>query len=344
VLLNLNPGHKSDDDAWHERESFAARSRRNLLHEGLDYPFYLLDPHEPSPGHHWWRRKLSPLIDATSLAAVAHGVLCVEFFPYHSHRFAHRDVRVPSQSYSFELVERAIERRAIVVLMRSENLWFAALPMLAGYSRLLRVRNVQNPTLSGANLSSSAFAEIVCAIAGTRTDTSKQTADGRHEFGVPFTPLSKHENRIARCARRSLDMSNDMDSAGRDITQFCVTLGSQSQSHLPKRRAMLAVARYLVSRGVSPDAIAEKMVGRRPNQRWFEVADKHDGLSFLRAAQLRDPSFDPKRWFVGTDELVHFGRNTYALSNQWGSKTFPPTIESLEHAFAAFAIKVSPEP
>jgi hypothetical protein len=160
VLLGLNPGHKADDDEWHANPSFRERSRRNLLHNELAYPFYLLDPAEPAPGHRWWSRKLKEPVAASSLEVVARSVLCVELFPYHSRRFAHASLRVPSQSYSLDLVERAIQRRAMIVLLRSERLWMACVPGLATYDRLHRVKNVQNPAVSRRNLPS-AFDELL---------------------------------------------------------------------------------------------------------------------------------------------------------------------------------------
>jgi hypothetical protein len=160
VLLGLNPGYKPEDDRWHSDPPFVARSRANLTHERADYPFYLLDPSLQSPGHHWWSRKFRSPIAASSLEAVASSVLCIELFPYHSKRFAHSEVRVPSQSYSWHLVERAMDRGAIIVLLRSERLWMRVLPALSSYARLHRVRNVQNPSISPRNLPT-AFDELV---------------------------------------------------------------------------------------------------------------------------------------------------------------------------------------
>jgi hypothetical protein len=163
VVLGLNPGYLPECDRWYGHPAFAARARANLVHGALEFPFYLLDPSQPAPGHRWWMRKLGPLIRATSLQAVAHGVLCVELFPYHSERFGHTKLRVPSQEYSFDLVRRALSRGAWIVLMRSKRLWFAAVPELASYPRLMRIRNVQNPVISPRNVDGD-FDELVTAV------------------------------------------------------------------------------------------------------------------------------------------------------------------------------------
>jgi hypothetical protein len=152
VLLCLNPGYSPESDRWYAEPTFASRARGCLQHTPSPYPFYLLDPSQPAPGHHWWARKLGPLIRATSLQAVAHGVLCVEYFPYHSRRYGHARLRVPSQDYSFGLVRRAVARGAWIVVMRSERLWRSAIPELTNCPTVMRTRSVQNPVVSPGNI------------------------------------------------------------------------------------------------------------------------------------------------------------------------------------------------
>ena len=149
VVLGLNPGFKDTDLVQHRDPAFAIRSRCNLLHGPANYPFYLLDPEIERTK--WWERKLGALIQRTDLQTVARGVLCVEYFPYHSRRFGHRWLALASQQYSFGLVRQSLQRDAVIILLRSERLWFAAMPELASYRRLYRIKNPQNPTLSVRN-------------------------------------------------------------------------------------------------------------------------------------------------------------------------------------------------
>lgn len=143
VLLNLNPGWNPDTDPVnHARPEFIHRNRQNLLHEPSPYPFYLLDPMLLPHRTCWWDKRLAELIRDTSRETVAHGVLCVEYFPYHSKRFKKSGI-LPSQKYSFDLVLRAIERRALVLLMRSKRLWTAAVPELASYDRFFEANSKQ---------------------------------------------------------------------------------------------------------------------------------------------------------------------------------------------------------
>ena len=151
VVLGLNPGWSPGDAAAHADASFARRSRQNLEQAESAFPFHLLDPSLDAPGHRWWGNKLRRPIEDVGLETVANGVLCVEYFPYHSDQFSGRTPSVPSQEYGFALVRDAIARDAVIVVMRSLARWLAAVPELAGYSRRFGLRSVQNVTISPKN-------------------------------------------------------------------------------------------------------------------------------------------------------------------------------------------------
>jgi hypothetical protein len=150
VLLGLNPGWSEEDAAWHENPEFARLLRANLAHESLTYPFYLLDPSQSSPGGAWWSQRLRPLIEEVGLETVARDILCVEFFPYHSHKYSQAP-RLPSQDYTLSLVQAAIDRNAVVVMLRSVRRWTEAVPALANYDRRFILQSAQNVTISLRN-------------------------------------------------------------------------------------------------------------------------------------------------------------------------------------------------
>ncbi len=172
VLLNLNPGSNPRDIEWHSDPLFTERSRGNLLHCQTDYPFYLLDPSIKRTC--WWERKLKCLMKCfgdgdSGRRVVANSVFCVEFFPYHSKKFNHGHLRLPSQRYSFWLVRQAIQRQAVILIMRSEKRWFEVevLPELKTYSRLYTAQSVQNPAISERNFGEG-FEEAIKAIRADR--------------------------------------------------------------------------------------------------------------------------------------------------------------------------------
>lgn len=150
VLLGLNPGFNVKDPEWHGKPRFRKLSRANLLHKRAEYPFYLLDPAiDRTP---WWDRKLRRLIEEVGCAkTVAQNVLCVELFPYHSKKFKHAKLCVPSQQYSFALVRRAIDRGAVILQLRGDRPWLSNIPELENYPSLYRPCSVQNPAISPRN-------------------------------------------------------------------------------------------------------------------------------------------------------------------------------------------------
>ncbi|MBA4157450.1 MAG: hypothetical protein H0X65_08235 [Gemmatimonadetes bacterium] len=62
-------------------------------------------------------------------------------------------------------MRQAVAGGAVVVLLRGPRLWLAAVPELAGYARLYRLRSRQNSMLSPRNRPDG-FEEVVGALSG----------------------------------------------------------------------------------------------------------------------------------------------------------------------------------
>jgi hypothetical protein len=124
VLLGNNPGVESSEaKADRCKPAFADRMRNNLLHRlSDDYPFLYLDPSPDIPprSRTWWERKLKSLFrefgpdQDVARRILARSILAVEFFPYVSHRFRLGRLSLPSQRYSFDLVRKAMGRKAFI--------------------------------------------------------------------------------------------------------------------------------------------------------------------------------------------------------------------------------------
>jgi len=155
VVLNLNPGWHPQDATVHAQAEFAAMSRSSLRHNLRPHPFLHLQPLAMTPGGRWWHQRVRRLAAEVGFEAVAHRLACVQFTPYHSEEFTSNSPVLPSQQYSFGLVWDAIARGAEIVVMRSWNLWSAAIPELAAYERTHRGSNPRSPYLSPGNLKSS---------------------------------------------------------------------------------------------------------------------------------------------------------------------------------------------
>lgn len=133
VLLNLNPGFSEDELRYHHLdEYFRKAALANLAHVDQPFPFYFLDPSVDSPGHKWWRKRLRLLIERFSAQKLARHLLCLEYFGYHSKSYSGDTPLIPSQQYNFHLLRKAIERDAVIVVMRKRAMWFQMVPELAG--------------------------------------------------------------------------------------------------------------------------------------------------------------------------------------------------------------------
>ena len=164
VLLCLNPGFSERDLEVHGTPSFQALLRNNYSHGASPFPFYYLNPNFKSPGRDWWEQKLKPLMSTGLFTReeLANSLLCVQYFPYHSRRFRHARLAVPSQEFGFGLVRSAIDRGAFVVVMRSARLWADRVPQLKKYSRTTTLNNPLNVVISPRNCAR--FDDVVAAI------------------------------------------------------------------------------------------------------------------------------------------------------------------------------------
>ena len=153
VLLNLNPGFDDRDPEAHKRPDFQGLLRRNYGHGSSDFPFFFLDPClTDTPGVEWWESKLKWLLEDFNRMQRARSLLCVEYFPYHSRRFRWaKKLKVDSQHYGFGLVRSAIDRKAVIVIMRARRLWIERVPELDKYSRTFTLNSPQNVVVSPGN-------------------------------------------------------------------------------------------------------------------------------------------------------------------------------------------------
>lgn len=169
VLLNLNPGFSPDDSNFHQsNEYFIQQARKNLLHKS-DHGFYLLDEKiKEAPGYTWWNNKLKALIEKCGREQVAQNLLCVELFPYHSKKFK-KIAPLKSQKYAFNLLKKAIKRNAIIIIMRSEELWIESVPEIKIAIERKQCSSLKNPQsvyLTKGNLPEGVFDQLIKKIKG----------------------------------------------------------------------------------------------------------------------------------------------------------------------------------
>ena len=154
VLLNLNPGFYDRNETFFQDDMygyFVKTNRANLIHENQAFPFYHLDPNNAqSPGYYWWSRKLKQLINSYGSQKVAAEICNFEYFPYHSPHFGCDKFILESQKYTFYLVEEALKRNAIIILMRGKTLWERSIPGFKEYP-YYTLNSAQNASISERN-------------------------------------------------------------------------------------------------------------------------------------------------------------------------------------------------
>ena len=104
-------------------------------------------------GGDWYRnRALKKVLEVLPDNKVASGVCLVDFVGYRSHQW-HSALRVSSSDYTISQVNAAIDRDAVIILLRSGKEWLTKIPRLARYPRIYRNRSWQQVMLSENNTS-----------------------------------------------------------------------------------------------------------------------------------------------------------------------------------------------
>lgn len=167
IFLLLNPGFsESDITVDLQIPRFVEANRLNHI-DPYGSPFYYFNGHlERTGGYKWWRRILNPLIQAGVIEAMLkEKIMAIEYFPYHSKEWKNLPL-VPSQQLAFDLVGEAIKRGKTIVITRSKDLWYDAVPALESYAHKLLVKNRRQPYISSKNVGEENFNRIKNLILG----------------------------------------------------------------------------------------------------------------------------------------------------------------------------------
>lgn len=141
VILKSHPGYHPSDAHFAANEVSREAWRRNILHEPVDYPFYVLDPDLAWTDHaKWWRRKIRQVIALSNERTVANNVLCIHGCPYRSYRHPALPGLLTSQPYSVALVDQAIDRNAVILMGNTVRWWHEMVPRLGMYPHLFIAR------------------------------------------------------------------------------------------------------------------------------------------------------------------------------------------------------------
>ena len=148
VVLALNPSLEDSSVDEHQDPGFQVKLRQQLV--APDGLFWLREDVAGTTGGQWWRRKLAPLIDATSLDAVGRSVAVAHLHQYHS-KSSSPLLKPPSGRHNLELVRKAIPRGVPVIALTGVARWRAADPAVAP-ADLWEPQSAQSMVVSSRNM------------------------------------------------------------------------------------------------------------------------------------------------------------------------------------------------
>jgi hypothetical protein len=135
---------------------------------------------------------------------------------------------------------------------------------------------------------------------------------------IPLPETAEYQIKV----RQRDEVRREAASSSERNQKYDVTAGDRVDRGLYKRQALQRVVHALAQRGVSP----EQMMGAVPSYRnylFVSAPGRLAGEEFIEAAReecaRQARAFDPRRFSLRDEELIHFGDRTYAVTNQVGS-------------------------
>ncbi|MBU1043873.1 MAG: hypothetical protein KJ915_05690 [Candidatus Omnitrophica bacterium] len=167
VVLCLNPGYnKILDERAYFKDKYYFRESLESLKFTSHTPFYCLDTKfDYSGGYLWWTRLLKPLIKDFGLKVMSEKLMCLQYIGYHSITFREPPCILPSQKFTFYLLEQAIKENKTIVIMRSKKLWIRSVPKLGSYP-FIELKNYRMPFLTEKNTERGDFQQVINALQG----------------------------------------------------------------------------------------------------------------------------------------------------------------------------------
>lgn len=161
VLLMNNPGwtpetDETQADAYHREviKSLTFEDERGFT--GLD------DRFGDARGYRWWNSRLSHLVSRFGVERVRRSVAAVDWFPYASNQFKRPEFLLPSQEFTFQIVEDAVARGAVVIATRGLRMWVESIPELDGV--VMSTKNPRSTHISPGNCPPGVFDALCDAI------------------------------------------------------------------------------------------------------------------------------------------------------------------------------------
>jgi hypothetical protein len=160
VLLYANPGLNPKETTKEETPALAELfdlARKHKL-TGTDAFVFLREEFEGTPGYLWWEKTLRFVFKRFSephaRKQALRNIFSAEIHPYKSVKYGaltKGEGNFPSSEYTYHLVQKAIDRGAVILIARAKNEWFRALPALANYGNVIYLSSSQQSAISPNN-------------------------------------------------------------------------------------------------------------------------------------------------------------------------------------------------
>jgi len=135
-------------------------------------------------------------------------------------------------------------------------------------------------------------------------------------------PLPEAENYQIRIRDKKV-VERAARTQNRDLTRYDVTVGEDTFTNLPKRRAVYQVIRKLYDEGINPEDIRNVISWYKnalyPVDGELDTAAFEKALASSLTEQGNKP--DTHRYFIANDDLLRANGKTYAVSKMWGLGT-----------------------
>lgn len=157
VLLDFHPDYSENDAAimlGNEEFSLSMKKTREFIVQ--EYPFYHLNPYfaDGNDGYGHWIKRIKEVVKAGfSLKVCSNSFLLLQLYPYKSKKCEKRQL-FPSFAFTRHILLAAMQRRALVVQLRSRGKWEDAVPELETYPHRIHGHSLGQATLSPKNLGS----------------------------------------------------------------------------------------------------------------------------------------------------------------------------------------------
>ena len=161
VVLAKCPGYMDEDKPFMlNDELFRGAMRKTLLHQQQEFPIYYLNPKfGTSPGAEYWLKKMKGLLEVRSFRALANNIFILNYFPYKC-KNAVSFPSISSISYSKYLLEKAMERNAVIILSSGTSQWRSIVDV-ENYPYLIKPNSQITGSLGPGNFSGNDFDSIV---------------------------------------------------------------------------------------------------------------------------------------------------------------------------------------